>query len=133
MMRYVLGFLLCLAAVPLCRADDLTDAMTGVDPRNRLQTGQGAAFGEIYGPEEDTVAPETAPEADQIPPGVSYGSYDGGLKSSVSQPDAGASQEESDDSSDSLSTPRLSLPEADTTLGRPDQREGVWYGDDRTP
>ncbi len=126
MMRFVVGLLMLFAIAPVCGAYDLTDAMLSVDPRNRLETGRGAALSSVYGPKEDeeTPAPETEAELDQTPPGVSYGSYYGGLRSAVAQPDAAPH----DDTS--LATPRLSLPEGETPLGRPDQRDGVWYGDE---
>ena len=124
-MRQLLMGMLMLAGMPWCAADDLTDAMLNVDPRNRLESGQGAGLGSVYGPkEEEAPAPETEAEPDQTPPGVSYGSYYGGLRSAVAQPDAAPH----DDTS--LATPRLSLPEGETPLGRPDQRDGVWYGDE---
>lgn len=51
MIRLLIG-LAMLSAMPLCWADELTDAITGVDPRIRLQSGRGAALHDMLGPKE---------------------------------------------------------------------------------
>lgn len=44
----VVGLMGCLAA-PIVQASDLTDALLDVDPKNRLSSGAGAAYGSVYG------------------------------------------------------------------------------------
>ena len=53
MNRLIIALMLALNASSLCLADDLTDAITSVDPRSRLQTGMGAALNDVLGPEEN--------------------------------------------------------------------------------
>ena len=58
MLRIVMGLFMLASVIPPCWADDLTDAITGVDPRNHLTSGTGAALDNLYGPKEPE---ETAP------------------------------------------------------------------------
>ena len=57
--------------VSACWADDLTDAITNVDPRNRLTSGTGAALHNLFGPKE----PEEAAPAEDLSENPTLPSY----------------------------------------------------------
>ena len=52
MIRLLLGLFMIVGGISACWADDLTDAITNVDPRKSLTSGTGAALHELYGPKE---------------------------------------------------------------------------------
>ena len=54
-----------------CWADDLTDAITNVDPRSHLTSGTGAALKEAYGPKE----PEEAAPVEDLSENPTLPSY----------------------------------------------------------
>ena len=72
MIRLLVGLLILVSGVSACWADDLTDAITNVDPRNRLTSGTGAALHNAYSPKEPE---EAAPVEDlnENPTLPSYG------------------------------------------------------------
>ncbi len=127
MRRFLLIAMLALALPsPFVLADDVTDAILGVDPRLKLQTGQGSALGSTYGrqdgeeePSEDLNKP--LDESDAANANAPYA----GLRSPLF--DSSATNENTDE--DSLPEEHLSLPDT-PPLGKPDAREGVWYSDD---
>lgn len=127
MRKFLLTFmLLACTAGSFAWADDVTDALLGVDPRLKLESGRGSVLGNAYEPKEDEQAPaeELNAPLDESASANRYAPYDG-LRSPLfdSSPENQATEE------NSLPHEHLSLPEA-STLGKPDARDGVWYGDD---
>jgi hypothetical protein len=88
-MRWLLAVLMIGLASTAAHAEDattggaLTDAITGVDPRDRLETGEGSAFGSLLGrreaPRDGSAGPASADES-QLP---TYGSPYDDLRSSL--------------------------------------------------
>ena len=72
MIRLALATILVFGGFSACWADDLTDALIGADPRNRLTSGSGAALDNVYGPKEpeETAVVEDLSEYPTLP---SYG------------------------------------------------------------
>jgi len=72
-------------AVPAAGASELTDALVPADPRDRLETGEGAALGSIYAPKADSDEPSgRAPAESSDTPSLSgYGSPYEDLRSSL--------------------------------------------------
>ena len=71
MIRLLVGIFMLAGGVSVCWADDLTDAITNVDPRNRLTSGTGAALHEAYGPKE----PEEAAPVEDLSENPTLPSY----------------------------------------------------------
>ena len=133
MMRLVVGLLMLFTIAPVCRADDLTDAMVNTDPRDRLETGQGAAFSAVYGPKTEEAPSPEAPEREETTPEGSYGSYYGDLRSSLTKSQASPTTED-DTALTTLPKSRLSLPsQEEQPLSGGVERDGVWYGDGSAP
>lgn len=111
---------LCVA--PLCAADDVTDAVVSVDPRSRLESGTGVAYGGIYSPQPAPAAGEEALNPEETP-GLSYGFGEAykALRSPLYQ-----------DEEDEAALQQLEDPRSTTVptipLGKPYEREGVSYG-----
>lgn len=130
-MRNLLVIFMLFASVAggtLAWADDVTDAILGVDPRLKLQSGRGSSFGSVYGPQqEEAVSPEEPNAPLEESEAVNrYAPYEGGLRSPLFDV-SGGSENAEDDSR--LPQERLSLPQT-PPLGKPDARDGVWYSDD---
>ena len=73
MNKLALAMFLAVGSVSFCWADDLTDAITGVDPRSRLTSGTGAALDNAYGPQEPEEEAPPAEEFSEYPTLPSYG------------------------------------------------------------
>lgn len=73
MKRILIALFLMLSIAGFCVADELTDAITGVDPRNRLTSGRGAALSNIYGPKEETEEAAPVEDLSEYPTLPSYG------------------------------------------------------------
>lgn len=88
MRRVMWGLFIALVglAAPVGRADDLTESLLGIDPRSRLQTGTGAVYGDVYGPEEDEQpSPLSDTESEEAPNEAFLGEY-AGLRSALVAP-----------------------------------------------
>lgn len=127
-MKKLLACLLgCLVVMPSIWADELTDAMTNADPRDRLESGQGVVYWQAYAPEEPSPLLEEL-EPIQVPSlRYSYGEEYEGWRSPLYQPET-----EEESSPETARTPR-STTVSPLPLGKPEQREGVWYQDDIRP
>lgn len=127
----LLTYVLLISGVmmPACLASDLTDAMTGVDPRKRLQSGTGSVYGRVYGPDEDQAAPSPdESEAFYLPRVPSL--YD----RAPSAEDANSPLDDNQVVGAPFRDNALRPPTAPARpLGNPGQRTGVWYEDDRQP
>lgn len=97
-------------AMPAAGASELTDALVPTDPRDRLQTGEGAALGSIYAPKTDSDEPSgRAPAESSDTPSLSgYGSPYEDLRSSLyTSPleDEDAGNEDEDEEEDQVGQP----------------------------
>ncbi len=117
------------ALMPASLASDLTDAMSGVDPRKRLQSGTGSAYGRVYGPEDDqTASPPDESEAFYFPRSPSL--YDRAQPSE----DAGSPLDDNPlEGSPSRSNPLRPSTAPANLLGHPGRPTGVWYEDGLQP
>ncbi|MBI3087272.1 MAG: hypothetical protein HYY91_00050 [Candidatus Omnitrophica bacterium] len=116
--------------MPAAFASDLTDAMLDTDPRIELRSGTGAAYGSVYSPEETAPTSSQELDATQVPSLRGAYRYDRsfeGFRSPLYEPEPGttASRPPPDDPYSTTVTP--------VPLGKPYEREGVWYQDDLTP
>lgn len=130
MKTLVLSLLIVGSVMPAAFASDLTDAMLDVDPRIQLRSGKGAAYDSAYSHHDDT-APTYSQDVDatQVPSLRGAYRYDRsfqGLRSPLYEPesDTTASTPPTDDPYSTTITP---IP-----LGKPYERDGVWYQDDLT-
>ena len=130
-----LSFIVCLIGTPHVMAGDLTDALTDADPRIKLESGLGVAFDSIYAPRDESEDSSLEEESLHAPRPVYLGDTDSyrALQSPLDEP---ASYGRSDHltpsgRSDSEDGERPSF--EPMPLGKPDQREGVWYEDDLRP
>ena len=98
-------------AAPPGYADDLTDSLLGIDPRSRLQTGTGAVYGDVYGPEEEQQAsPLSEAESEEVPNEAFVGEY-ADLRSPLVAPSEGsASRDELPSTLDHSTLDRLLEP-----------------------
>ena len=123
-MRMLLaGILMCALLAPMGMADDLTDAIVGVDPRSRLESGSGATYGGIYSPQPEFVLPEEMlnPE-DTANFSYGFGEAYRSLRSPLYQDEEEEAARQQLDDPYSTTVPTI-------PLGTPYEREGVWYGD----
>lgn len=123
-MRMVLaGFLSFVVFMPLGVADDLTDALLDTNPRSRLESGTGAAYGSIYAPEDQSSSPSETLNPNEVP-SLSYGFGDAykHLRSPLYQSEEEASSTHLEDPLSTFVPP--------LEPGKPYQRDGVWYGDE---
>lgn len=109
-MRTLLVVIMIGLTVPAAGASELTDAITGADPRDRLETGEGAAFGSILGPKDEPAGESgRLPQPDDLPPSLSdYGSPYEDLRSSLyTSPleDEDAGDEDEDEEDDQVGQP----------------------------
>lgn len=70
-------------ALPAAAADELTDAMLGVDPRDQYDTGTGRVYDQAYGPPETPAEESLDTAADLSGYSASLGSAYQGLRSSL--------------------------------------------------
>ena len=117
-----IGMLLVLAGwCAAAAADDIANAIVNVDPRDRLESGTGAAYGSIFAPKSEI--PE---EPLNMTPYYSLRSSTDWLQSSRLNPfNLGLG----DLNNQSPAAPR---DESDAILGKPEARRGVYYEDDVT-
>ena len=104
-------------------ADDVTNALVGVDPRNRLESGTGVAYGSVYGPQPSD-APEGEPDMAQD---YSLRSSNDRFRTSDLNP---LNLTGFGDLNVQSAAPVSSDDANIATLGRPDARRGVYYEDD---
>lgn len=115
--RWTAGIVAALAGWCLAAwADDLTDAIVGVDPRSRLESGIGAAYGATYGPQPSDPVDETSDLS-------SYYHLRSSDQFRAGRPDA----------LDLSNRSTNALDPDDPSLGKPHARPGVWYLDDLQP
>ena len=84
-MRWMILALMIGLTAPAAGADELTDALVPADPRDRLETGEGAALGSVYAPPAESDQPARRPpaERDETPSLSGYGSPYDDLRSSL--------------------------------------------------
>lgn len=119
------GILMVALLAPMGMADDLTDAIVGVDPRSRLESGSGATYGGIYSPQPASAVPEEAlnPEDDStLSSRYGFGEAYHSLRSPLYQDEEEEAALQQLDDPYSTTVPTI-------PLGTPYEREGVWYGD----
>ena len=99
-------------------ADELTDAILDVDPRHSLRSGTGVVYGSTYSPSD--AQPLNPSDVSTLP--YDLGTEYTGLRSPLYQSEETASPLQSED--------LQSITVAPIPLGKPYQRDGVWYQDD---
>ena len=84
-MRWMMLVFMIGLTAPAAGADELTDALVPADPRDRLETGEGAALGSVYAPpaESDDPAGRLPAKRDETPSLSGYGSPYDDLRSSL--------------------------------------------------
>ncbi len=113
--------------------DDLTKALVPTDPRTRLESATGMVYGSTYSPHEQDGQPSES-EATELSPesglgGGRFGDLYKGLRSSLYEP-PGQSGEDASASADQVEDDPFSTSVSPIPLGKPEQRNGVWYEDD---
>ena len=81
--RPLLLLLLWGLVLPAATAEDLTDAMLGVDPRNQYDTGTGRVYDRTYGPQDTPEEEGLDTATDLSSSSESLGSSYQGLRSSL--------------------------------------------------
>ena len=130
----LVGCLAALSFMPVSLADELTDAILDVDPRVRLESAVGVAYGSIYSPQDESPT-ALEPLPGETPSLSGYEGYYEGLRSPLYEEDEDTSLESTPELSTSTELPTSTELSTLTTvaplpLGKPEQREGVWYQDD---
>ena len=118
--------------MPISAADDLIDALVPTDPRSRLESGTGMVYGSSYSPREQDGPPPESEATELVPEsrfgGGRFGDLYKGLRSSLYEP-TGESDEDAS-TFDQIEDDPFSHSVSPILLGKPEQRDGVWYEDD---
>jgi hypothetical protein len=85
-MRPLFGLLILLCAAFPVAADELTDALLSIDPRDRQESGIGRVYDDAYGPDEPQAATEDEAGVGLSSSPASLGSTYEGLRSSWYEP-----------------------------------------------
>lgn len=121
MIRLFIALLMLVGGSSPCWADDLTDAITSVDPRSRLQTGTGVVLHKLLGPEEKEEEPAAAGE--ELESATTLPSY--GLTAKDLHDPMGTLEKEND-----LLSSDSDAPEEDSAVGGfANEEAGVHYQD----
>lgn len=125
MRRVLIWFLGWSVLAAPCVADELTDAIVGADPTARLESGLGVAVGSYVEGLEAASQPD-AVERPFVPSLRETPERTGLSRSPWQLPDHASESEELEEPQEEWSTDVRHIP-----LGKPYQRNGVWYEDDR--